>query len=320
MLITQLKDVLNDENLDKVETVQMLWSDYGEIARYFSPANNKHIIVKHIDVPLQVTHPRGWDGEVSHQRKLKSYQVENHFYQSYSENCLDSFRVPKLIASLSLGEQLCIVMEDLDYAGYSTRLDDINIEQIKLVITWLANFHGYFLNSKAHGLWPQGCYWHLATRQDELAAMAAGRLKDKANAIDQKLNDAKYKTLLHGDAKLANFCFAADSTKVAAVDFQYVGSGVGVQDLAYFLGSCLDSKDLHKYHDELLTAYFSNLTLAIKRYHKGINSKLVITEWQELYAYAWADFYRFLQGWSPTHFKINGYMHRQTEIALEQLK
>jgi hypothetical protein len=42
-------------------------------------------------------------------------------------------------------------------------------------------------------------------------------------------------------------------------------------------------------------------------------------EWRSLYPIAWADFYRFLLGWSPSHYKINPYMQKQTDIALASL-
>ena len=44
---------------------------------------------------------------------------------------------------------------------------------------------------------------------------------------------------MHGDAKLANFLFTSDHSQVAGVDFQYVGGGCGMKDVAYLL-SCLD--------------------------------------------------------------------------------
>ena len=45
---------------------------------------------------------------------------------------------------------------------------------------------------------------------------------------------------VHGDAKVDNFCVGTGA--VAAVDFQYVGGGVGVQDVVYLLASCLDAE------------------------------------------------------------------------------
>jgi len=42
----------------------------------------------------------------------------------------------------------------------------------------------------------------------------------------------------------------------------------------------------------------------------------VIASWDELWAYAWADFYRFLAGWSPEHLKINRYMQSQFNYYL----
>ena len=89
--------------------------------------------------------------------------------------------------------------------------------------------------------------------------MKESLLKEKASLIDKKLNTAKYKTIIHGDAKIANFCFAEDSTKVAAVDFQYVGSGVGIKDVVYFLGSVLNESELEKYSDELIGYYFNEI-------------------------------------------------------------
>lgn len=70
------------------------------------------------------------------------------------------------------------------------------------------------------------------TRPDELSAMKPSHLKGAAEAIDSKLNQCKFQTIVHGDAKVANFCFTPDSKSIAAVDFQYVGSGCGMKDVA----------------------------------------------------------------------------------------
>ena len=44
----------------------------------------------------------------------------------------------------------------------------------------------------------------------------------------------------------------ADGKAVAAVDFQYVGAGCGMKDVAYLLGSCLDDKGHEALEADLL--------------------------------------------------------------------
>ena len=145
--------------------------------------------------------------------------------------------------------------------------------------------------------------------------MPAGRLKDAAAEIDSVLSQATFKTIVHGDAKLANFCFS-EAGAVAAVDFQYVGGGCGMKDVAYFVSSCFGDAECEAREDELLGLYFDQLRNAIG--DNGL-SGAVESEWRSLYPFAWADFYRFLAGWSPGHWKIHGYSQRQMETALERL-
>jgi aminoglycoside phosphotransferase (APT) family kinase protein len=126
------------------------------------------------------------------------------------------------------------------------------------------------------------------------------------------LSTARFQTLVHGDAKLANFCFSPDGKSVAAVDFQYVGGGCGMKDVAYFLGSCLCDRDQQRFEGMLLGHYFTTLRQALAERGRDVDAVEVEREWRALMPVAQADFYRFLVGWMPTHWKINDYNKRVT--------
>jgi thiamine kinase-like enzyme len=313
-----LKQYFADDSLHKLQTIQSLWSGYGDISRYVSPRFKTTFIVKHISPPLEPIHPRGWNTRKSHQRKLQSYQIEANFYQDYASLCDEHCVVPKLLAEFSENQQQILVLQDLDQAGFSLRKNQAVVADVMLGIKWLAYFHARFLQQDSYNLWPIGTYWYLATRQDEFEVMQAGKLKDAAQALDTVLNNARFQTLVHGDAKLANFCFPDNHgpRRLAAVDFQYVGKGVGVKDLAYFLGACLNQEDLFKHEQSLLDEYFLHLKNALNHYQVEIDFTHLQQEWRSLYPLAWADFYRFLLGWSPGHYKINAYMQKQTDSAI----
>lgn len=70
-----------DPDAFKIASIQMLWSGYGEIARYCVPSLNKSVIAKLVMPPEQSNHPKGWNGQRSHQRKLDSYINESIFYK-----------------------------------------------------------------------------------------------------------------------------------------------------------------------------------------------------------------------------------------------
>lgn len=326
-MLNTLQQYLNDPELTYLETLQELWSGYGEIARYFSPKLAKPIIVKSVIVPEEILHPRGWHSVFSHQRKLDSYRNEVKFYQNFSPLCSEACYVPQLykrvIKDENKSEQI-LIMEDLTHLGYLDKTVPISSLEIKAIIRWLAYFHMQFLDSIPQELWPIGSYWYLATRPDEYDKMPRSELKKNAQAIDETLNSAQYKTLIHGDAKLANFCIKqvkdpAVKLKVAAVDFQYVGGGVGIKDLAYFLGSCLTGDELFKNEKAYIDYYFGQLHQAGLNMNKNIDIHSVEREWRQLYSFANADFHRFLAGWNPEHYKINQYLKAQTKLALEQL-
>lgn len=305
--------------IPEVTSVQTLWSGYGELKRYHLDGGNySSVVVKHIQLPQEHKHPRGWNTNISHQRKLKSYQVEKFWYQNYAEKTNRQCKLPISYYVTEKDSELMLIMEDLDSSGYSQRMNPeiISLIEAKNCLSWLASFHAKFMNTKPNGLWPIGTYWHLDTRPEEWKRMQNQRLKEAAKGIDQKLNNAKYQTLVHGDAKLANFCFN-DSGEVAAVDFQYVGKGCGIKDVAYFISSCFEEDECALYEKELLGHYFNQLEIAL---NNSLVYQQVKKEWSNLYKYAWADFYRFLDGWSPGHWKMHEYSKNLTHEVIEELK
>ncbi len=305
-------------SVERGEVIQSLWSGYGEIVRYRVHGGEvPSAVLKHVIFPSEVNHPRGWHNDLSHRRKVRSYEVEMAWYHDLAGRCDERCRVPHCYASDTLGEDHLIVLEDLDAAGYPVRRQSLDLDGVRACLAWLAHFHAEFMGQKPDGLWPVGTYWHLATRPDELAVMADDGLRDAAPVIDSMLSTARFQTLVHGDAKLANFCFSGDGKGVAAVDFQYVGGGCGMKDVAYFLGSCLSDRDQERYEAMLLDDYFATLKQALAERGRDADTAALEREWRALMPVAQADFYRFLVGWMPTHWKINDYSKR---VALQVVK
>jgi hypothetical protein len=327
--------------------VQTLWSGYGEIVRLGleggAGAAPRTVVAKRVAPPLD-------ESGFSHERKCKSYEVEQLFYAQCSGRLDPALcRVPRLLASDGgaggQGETL-FVLEDLDAreaGAYAGRKGAMGLEDARACVVWLAHLHRTFLHDTTgrqrrpagcEGLWEQGCYWHLGTRPDEHAAMdRRDPLKPAADALDALLRGARHQTLLHGDAKLANFCWRDDAKEqgqkqsprgeapgtgadttgdcprlpvVAAVDFQYVGWGVGVLDVAYCLGSFPGVDDLDAHGAGLLDLYFSTLAAGPD----------VEAEWRALHCVAVADFERFLAGWAGASFQRTGFVGQKVHEAL----
>ena len=304
------------------DCLQILWSGYGKILRFTlidGTINQTSIIVKYIQLPNERHHPRGWNTDIAHQRKLTSYQVESNWYKNYNYQH-DSHKIPKCFGVYQKDDERVIVLEDLDASGFDSRLTNVNDSQIKQVIKWLACFHVAHLiedRNNYSDLWNIGTYWHLKTRPDELEVLTDITLKQAAVKIDRLLNECPVQTLVHGDAKLANFCFDLKNKNVAAVDFQYIGQGVGVKDLAYFLGSCLNDEQCELYVYQYVDYYFEQINEALKNSEK--QNEQLETLWRELFELAWVDFQRFVKGWSPEHWKINHFSEQLTKRVIRKI-
>lgn len=266
----------------RLDRVQSLWKGYGEIVRLAlvdGPAPT--VVVKHVRPPAD-----------AHPRKLRSYRVESCWYRDFAPRLAPVCRVARCHGQQHVGEERIIVLEDLDAAGFDRRRRDLSATELDACLGWLAQLHATFLGTAPDGLWEEGTYWHLATRPDELARMRDADLRRQAPQLDAALRGARFQTLVHGDAKPANFCFAADG-HVAAVDFQYVGGGCGMKDVAYLLGRQDDDGPAARGLDR----YFGFLARALDDRGLGARAAAVEAEWRPLYDVAWRDYLRFLDGW-----------------------
>ncbi|CZT24698.1 uncharacterized protein RCC_10425 [Ramularia collo-cygni] len=108
--------------------------------------------------------------------------------------------------------------------------------------------------SRKDGVWRNGGYTYLATRRTEYATLKNDKTSEWseklcAPALERKSSIAElvadvlspstshssvaaYETLIHGDVKSENLFANSMGSKVAFFDFQYVGLGLGVCDLA----------------------------------------------------------------------------------------
>jgi hypothetical protein len=278
LVLDWIANVTAARSARRVERVQTLWGGYGEVFRVALEAGvAPTVIVKRVAPPADAR------GTASDTRKRRSYDVEHAFYRQFAPRCDDRCRVARLYASRVEHGEWWFVLEDLDAAGYCERRDPAHGVALDACLAWLAAFHARFMGERGDGLWPEGTYWHLATRLDELAAIDDERIRATARDLDAKLAAARFQTILHGDPKEANFCFTRGGTAAAAVDFQYAGRGCAMKDVAYLL---------HGHSDAHLDTYFRHLRAALG------DIDAIEHEWRALFPIAQLDFERFLAGWS----------------------
>lgn len=97
------------------------------------------------------------------------------------------------------------------------------------------------------------------------------------------------------------------SANAAAVDFQYVGVGVGVIDLAYAVSTLMSHESaFYEAHDAALRRYLDQLQRHLAGTPHAGTAAAAAAEWSALWCVAWADYDRYLSGPYPS------YRHRST--------
>lgn len=87
--------------------------------------------------------------------------------------------------------------------------------------------------------------------------------------------------------------------------------------MAYLFSSCFSAQACELYAEELLEYYFGVLAENLANQLPETAITELIDEWRALYPVAWADFYRFLQGWRPGHWKMHAHSERMVRQALQ---
>jgi len=282
--------------LTDAKFIQELWAGYGSVrSGRFSGQ---------LAVEKTVNPPASGSG-ISHERKLQSNNNEICFYRNYAKSAIDAgiaIARPLLLEEETGKSLRCrLVLEDLRERFPRRCPGMLSERDTKATLLWLARFHAHFVGSDlTTGLWEQGSFWHLATRQDELRAIPSSfsELKELAGTLDARLRrpGLAHRTMIHGDAKSENFLFTKDGATCAAYDFQYAGSGLGAQDVAYVLASSVEPGLLRTKEIELLRFYHDHFV----RYAKMKSADLKYDFDAFLlddYEIALLDYCRFMAGW-----------------------
>ena len=93
-----------------------------------------------------------------------------------------------------------------------------------------------------------------------------------------------------------------------------------MKDLAYFVGSCFRDEEAEKRESEVLDFYFKELKSSFSIIGSDVSPDELEAEWRSMYRVAWADFHRFMKGWSPGHWKLSDYSERVTREVIERLE
>ena len=120
--------VTGADALERVALIQPLWNNYGALSRvHLRGGDYASVIVKHIQIPSASLHPRGFTGDLSRARKVRSYAVETHWYQAYNQELPEGARSPQCLDAFSAGGERILLLEDLDRRGLQVLVELLEV-------------------------------------------------------------------------------------------------------------------------------------------------------------------------------------------------
>ncbi|TXC85133.1 phosphotransferase [Luteibaculum oceani] len=283
-----------DQALATLERRKTLWADYGCL--YALQGQGKKLVLKHYQWPEEDS-IQDEAQRFAVARKRSSFRNELIWYRDMP--MAQQAGIPLAYGFEENNREIIIVLDDLESMGFVCNPQPLRSHHVKACLEFLVDFHIRNLNvNEAH----KGGYWHLETRPFEFDKMEGGFFKDNAQTWDQTIKNAQFKTIIHGDAKPANYALNNDNN-VIAYDFQYWGQGIGTQDLVCYLYSiCENQKDWTSY-----TNLYFDLLQQQMEFFEVEGGKEIVKEWKAMVEVCKNDYQRFLLGWNPDHYKVSRY-------------
>lgn len=274
--------------LKSLERIQSLWAGYGEISRVTAMPLSASTAPSESYVLKLVTPPPTKADDEGHTRKILSYRVEQYFYTHLAPQMPSSLPVAQCVASIDKHNEdgtsiTVMLLSDLkqQYPIAGEKRAALTETQVFAALDWLSGFHGFWWSrvksfarsslvlppleevqrddpdTSKKGVWLNGGYTYLATRQKEYASLVqdddtewSALLTSRVEGSELSIAEMvavfltpktsggtpidKYQTLIHGDVKSENLFTSTSGKDVAFYDFQYTGLGLGVCDLAKY--------------------------------------------------------------------------------------
>lgn len=209
---------------------------------------------------------------------LAFYIRELIFYRDLAPDA--PFKTAKCYAQAIAADNtdFTIAMEDIGYMRPLNQLEGVSLEESKVLLEVLADFHAMWWNSPKLAqvqeyflpvanptyeyilppmftqAWPS-VVQHAGDLIPDSVAKIGDIWAEKCMWMLQSMMTPT--TLCHGDYRADNLMFAGNDP--AVIDFQITGTGCGMYDVAYFISQSIDSDVRHGRDQELLDTYFNRL-------------------------------------------------------------
>jgi len=246
----------------------------------------------------------------------------------------------RVYQDIPLDSRFLLLLEDFSEVLGWHQYAHLDEAKMKATLRCLAKFHAFFWlkdgnnreNDDLRGaLWPVATYWDVEkqtadqigmlegifqrlleefgildeeteTRRNEMINKNYGKkLATLATDLDTQIHNAtKKQTLIHGDAKSANFFYreSGADVDVGVIDFQWSGAGLCAVDVAYAIWACPELGVLEK-EEHLVDFYHKELVDALRsRFpdHGDVDAWLPLEQLKLEYRMAFLDFCRCVVG------------------------